>query len=99
VGRREVQQLLTIAGFVEAMSWVAVRCEDGDLVPARLQRNSRIDNKTFGAANAEIRMEEDGVLLLLCHVGRVQSLQRVVKTQQCLRYMCYGAVRLDRFRP
>jgi hypothetical protein len=59
---------LTIARFVEAMPWVAVRCEDGYLVPTLLQRDSGIDNKTLSAANAEVRMEEDGVLLVLCHV-------------------------------
>jgi hypothetical protein len=67
-GRRQVEWGLTIARFVEAMPWVAVRCEDGDLVPALLQRDSGIDNKTLSAANAEVRMEEDGVLLVLCHV-------------------------------
>jgi hypothetical protein len=34
------------------MPAVAVRCEDGDLVPAVLQRNSGIDHEALGAANA-----------------------------------------------
>jgi hypothetical protein len=45
-----------------------MRCEDGDLVPALLQRDSGIDDQTLSATNAEVWMEEDGVLLVLRHV-------------------------------
>lgn len=58
---------LTIACFIEAVSGVAVRREDGHFVPAGLQRNGGVDDETLGAANAEVWMEEDGVLLLRCH--------------------------------
>jgi hypothetical protein len=67
-GRRQVSWGLTIARFVEAVPWVAMRCEDGDLVPALLQRDSGIDDQTLSATNAEVRMEEDDVLLVLRHV-------------------------------
>lgn len=53
-----------ISGFVEAMIRIAVGCEDGDLVTYILQANSCIDHKAFGAANAEIGMEEDDVLAM-----------------------------------
>jgi hypothetical protein len=69
---------LTIARLVEAVPRVAVRCEDGDLVPALLQRNSSIDNKTLGTANTEVRVEEDSVLLLLCHVWVLAERVRVM---------------------
>jgi hypothetical protein len=59
--------VLTIARFVEAMSAVAVRREDGDFVPATLQRNGGVDDETLGAADAEVWVEEDGVLLLRRH--------------------------------
>jgi hypothetical protein len=71
VGGCEEQRELTIAGFIKAVSRVTVRREDGDLVAAFLQRDCRIYNETLGAANAEIRVEEDGVLLRLRHVCSV----------------------------
>lgn len=86
MGGREGQRGLTIAGLIKAMSRVAVRGEDGDFVSAFLQRDCGIDNEPLGAANAEIRVEEDGVLLLLRHVCSVESLQRVVDMRRCLRH-------------
>lgn len=66
-GRLYAQWRLTIAGFIEAVARVAVRCEDGHLVTTVLQGDSGIDHETLGAAYAQIRVEEDGVLLLLRH--------------------------------
>jgi hypothetical protein len=71
VGGCEGQRGLTVARFVKAVSRVAVRREDGDRVAAFLQRDCRIYNETLGAANAEIWVEEDGVLLRLRHGCRV----------------------------
>lgn len=49
------------------MKWVAMRREDGDLVTQGLQAYSSIDDKTFSAADAEIWVEEDDVLLSRKH--------------------------------
>lgn len=58
--------LLTITGFLEAMPWIAMRREDGNLVPTRLETNSSINDQSLGTANAEIWVEKDDALLL-CH--------------------------------
>lgn len=46
---------------------VAVRRENGDLVAAVLQANSSIDDQPLSPTNAQIRVEKDNVLLILCH--------------------------------
>ena len=61
------QKRLTIASLVEAVLRVAVRCEDGDLVPAALQADSGVDDEALSAANTQIWVEEDDVLLLFRH--------------------------------
>jgi hypothetical protein len=43
---------LTIAGFVEAVIWVAVRREDCDLVASVLESNSSVNHQTLGTADA-----------------------------------------------
>ena len=66
-GIRKHNRELTVARFVKAMGGVAMRCEYGDLVPSFLEPHGSIDYKTLGTTNAQIRMEEDYVLLLFCH--------------------------------
>jgi hypothetical protein len=68
-GRAADRGRLTVAGFVKAVPRVAVRSKDGDLVSTALQRNGSVDDEPLGAANAEVRMQEDKVLLLLGHGG------------------------------
>lgn len=46
---------------------VAVRCEDGDLVPAILEADCGIDDQALRPANAQVRVEEDDVFLLFRH--------------------------------
>lgn len=46
---------------------VAVRCEDGDLVPAILEADCGIDDQALRPANAQVGVEEDDVLLLFRH--------------------------------
>lgn len=58
---------LTIARLVEAVLPVAVRCEDGHLVPATLQPNGSIDDQALGAANAQVGVEEHNVLFFARH--------------------------------
>lgn len=82
------------------MSRVAMRREDGDHMPARLQCNSGINNKTLSAANAEVWMKEHGVLLLLRHIGRVERLQRVVGMHDyAVPHVRWARARLDRLWP
>jgi hypothetical protein len=69
---------LTIARLVEAVPRVAVRGEDGDRVPAALQGHGGVHDETLGAANAQVRVEEDSVLLLLCHVWVLAERVRVM---------------------
>ena len=70
VGTQVPQQKgsLTIARLVEAVIWVAIRGEDGDLVSAALQSHSSIDHKALGAANAEVWVKEHDVLSLSVHL-------------------------------
>lgn len=46
------------------MAWIAMRREDGDLVPTRLEANSSINYQSLSTSNAQIRVEEDDALLL-----------------------------------
>ena len=55
---------LTIAGFIKAVTWIAVTSEDGDMVPSALETDCCVDHQSLGAADAEIRMDEDDVFLL-----------------------------------
>ena len=67
----------TIAGFVEAVGWIAMAGENDDLVATILEANGGIDYETLSTADAQIGMEKDyglglvgrGLLLLLlaCH--------------------------------
>jgi hypothetical protein len=59
--------VLTVPGFVEAMAGIAMRCEDGDLVATVLQPNGGIDDQSFGPADAQVRVEEDDMLLRVGH--------------------------------
>jgi hypothetical protein len=70
VGTQVPQQKgsLTIARLVEAMIWVAIRGEDGDLVSAALQSDSGVNHKALGAANAEVWVKEHDVLSLSVHL-------------------------------
>lgn len=52
----------TIASFIKAMAWIAMRSEDGDLVAEILQAYCCVNDQTFSAANAKIWMEEDDIL-------------------------------------
>jgi hypothetical protein len=53
---------------------IAVTREDGHVVTAILQADRGIDDEPFGAADAEIRVEEDhplyGYYLWFCHGWR-----------------------------
>jgi len=51
-----------IAGFVEAVLWVAVGGEDCDFVAEVLETDCCVDDEAFCAANAEVGVEEDDVL-------------------------------------
>jgi len=57
----------TVASFIEAMTRVAMRREDGGFVTQILQAYRSIDDKTFSAADAKIWVEEDDVLLSRRH--------------------------------
>ena len=54
---------LTISGFLEAMVGIAVRSENGNLVALRLQADRCINNESFCAADPEVWVEEDDILL------------------------------------
>lgn len=56
---------LTVFGFIEAMTGVTVRSEDGDAVTAVLQCDSSVDHQALGTAYAQIWVKKDYVLLLL----------------------------------
>lgn len=74
--------VLTIAGFVEAVRRIAVRGEDGDGVAKVLQTDGGVDDEAFGAADAEVGVEEDDVFLLFAHV-RLSWLFLVVLSLSC----------------
>ena len=57
---------LTITGLVETVPRIAMRREDGDFVPARLETNGSINHQPLSTANAQVRVEEDDTLLF-CH--------------------------------
>ena len=57
--------MLTIARLIEAMVRIAVGSKDGNLVSTVLQSHSSVNDESLGSANAQIRVEEDNVLLLL----------------------------------
>lgn len=59
--------MLTIAGLIEAMAGVAVGCEDGDFVAAVLQPDGGVNHQALSAADAEIWMKKDDVLLGVRH--------------------------------
>lgn len=69
LGRFALKKRLTIARLVEAVPWVAVRGEDGNLVPTGLQAHSCVDDKTLCTADSQIWVQEDDVLRLLRHRG------------------------------
>jgi hypothetical protein len=73
------ERVLTIAGLVEAVLRVAVRCEDGDFVPATLEADSGIDDQTLGPADAQVRVEEHNVLLCRCRLARHHVLNRLLR--------------------
>ena len=58
----------TIAGLIEAMGRVTVRGEDGDFVVQPLEAHGGVDDKTFGASDAKVWVEEDNVLRVGRHV-------------------------------
>lgn len=60
------ERRLTIAGLVETVPRITMRCEDSDLVAARLEANSGINDQPLSTANAQVRVEEDDALLF-CH--------------------------------
>jgi hypothetical protein len=68
MGGCQARPRLTVAGLVEAVLRVAVRREDGDRVPAPLEGDGGVDDQALRPANAQVRVEEDGVLLLRGHV-------------------------------
>lgn len=68
-GWKKRERQLTVASFVEAMGPVAVRGEDGDGVAQVLEADGGVDDEAFGAADAEVRVKEDDVLLLCAHGG------------------------------
>jgi len=51
------------------MGRVAVRGEDGDGVAPVLEADGGVDDEAFGAADAEVGVEEDDVFLLFAHGG------------------------------
>ena len=61
-GRGIHEAMYTITGFVEAVAWIAMGCEDNHSMPKTLQANSRINYKTLGTAYAKVRVEEDNCL-------------------------------------
>lgn len=71
-----------VAGFVEAVTRVAVAREDDDSVAALLQANGSVHDQALGAADAQIRVQKDDRLafrpgrrllsLFLCHVAAWQ---------------------------
>lgn len=48
-----------VAGFVEAVRRVPVGGEDGDRVAEGLEREGGVEDEALGAADAEVRVEED----------------------------------------
>lgn len=75
-----------VAGFVEAVTRVAVAREDDDSVAALLQANGGVHDQALGAADAQIRVQKDDRLafrpgrrllsLFLCHVAAWQLDER-----------------------
>ncbi len=59
------------------MRRVAMGCEDGDGVAEILEADGGVDDKAFGATDAEIWMKEHDVLLFLRH--RVRSYNRLIE--------------------
>jgi hypothetical protein len=49
----------TVAALLEAVLGVAVVGEDDDAVAALLQAHGGVDDEAFGAADAQVRVEED----------------------------------------
>jgi len=68
--------VLTVASFVKAMAGIAMRREDGDLVAAILQPDGGINYQSLGPADAQVRMEEDNVLLRVRHGGLCLDAER-----------------------
>lgn len=61
------------------MGRVAVRCEDGHLVPAVLQANRGIDDQALRPADAQVGVEEDDMLFRVRHAGRVFAERRQLR--------------------
>lgn len=54
----------TIARFIEAVLWITVARKNCHLMPAFLKADGGIDNQAFGAANAQVWVEEDDMFRL-----------------------------------
>jgi hypothetical protein len=57
------RDIFTVASLVEAVLRVAVAREDGHPVPAALEPDGSVDDQSLGAADAQVRVEKDEVLL------------------------------------
>lgn len=55
----------TIPRLIKAMPNIPVRRIDSNRVPQLLQRDGRVDDQALGAADAEVWVKEDDVLLFL----------------------------------
>jgi hypothetical protein len=64
------------------MVGVAMRSVDGDLVAAALQAHGGVNDQPLGATNAQVRVEEDNVLLghctLQCRRRRRRGIPRLL---------------------
>ena len=79
---------LTITCFLKAMRWVAVRGQNGDLMPQRLQANSSINNQSLCTADSKVWVYEDNASLLFVGLRHEFEARRLI-TQDIFKQWPY----------